>query len=115
MQSTVRITDSANVTKVSVGAVVLASIELAKQDNIDTFFSGLGSEELFAGYERHEKSILPVNEECWLGLKSMWERDFTRDVAIAKHEKISLMIPFLDRELIIDAMKIPGELKTSRC
>ena len=102
-----------DVMKVGVGAVVYAAAQLGKKDNIDVFFSGLGSEELFAGYERHI-SAKDVNKECWKGLKSMYARDFLRDYSIAKHLKINILTPFLDQDLIKTAMQIPGKEKLNK-
>ena len=70
----------------------------------------MGSEEIFAGYERHKKSK-DVNEECWNGLRKMYERDLIRDNLIAGKYKINFLTPFLDEELIKEAMSIPGNLK----
>ncbi len=102
--------DLINIVNIGVGGVVLAAIELANKDKVKIFFSGLGSEEIFAGYQRHEKSD-NINEECWGGLKTTWQRDFRRDYAISKHKKIKFLTPFLDKELIIAAMKIDSNLK----
>ena len=99
-----------NLINVSVGSVEIAAIELANKDKIKYFFSGLGSEEIFAGYERHKKSK-DVNEECWNGLRNMYERDLIRDNLIAGKYKINFLTPFLDEELIKEAMSIPGNLK----
>ncbi len=99
-----------NVVKVGVASVVIAAKEIA-DENI--FFSGLGSEEIFAGYERHTK-VKDVNEECWNGLKQMRERDLTRDVAVAKEFGFELRTPFLDKELIKLAMQVPGKLKLNK-
>jgi diphthine-ammonia ligase len=99
-----------NIVSLGVGSVEVAAIEMAQKDNIDILFSGLGSEEIFAGYQRHEKAE-NIDKECWRGLKSMWDRDFRRDFKIAEHEKIVVLTPFLDKELIIAAMQINGNLK----
>jgi asparagine synthase (glutamine-hydrolysing) len=98
------------VVHVGVGAVFMAAADLAKEDNIDVFFSGLGSEEIFAGYERHEKSK-DINEECWFGLKRMIQGDLKRDYLIGKEKKIEVLTPFLDENVIRTAMKIPGNEK----
>eukprot|EP00122_Pirum_gemmata_P011962 Pgem_evm1s11095 len=45
--------DKTNVIKVGVGLTTLLVGEAAKSDGCDVIFSGLGSEELFAGYTRH--------------------------------------------------------------
>lgn len=106
----IKIIGETNVVNVGVGATALAAIELGKKDGINSFFSGLGSEEIFAGYERHSKAA-DINQECWNGLKEMWKRDLLRDCAIGKNENI--LVPFLDENVIKAAMKVPGEWKIS--
>ena len=95
---------------VGVGSVELACIEMAKQDNIKFLFTGLGSEEIFAGYERH-KLAKDKQAECWKGLTVMYERDLLRDMAIATKQGIFFSTPFLDKELIGVAMRIPDKFK----
>lgn len=91
-----------------VGGVVISGIELAK--NTKEIFSGLGSEEIFAGYERHAESS-SINDECWKGLINMRERDLIRDTMIGKEFNKKILTPFLDSEVIVTAMGIPGEEK----
>ena len=100
-----------DVTKVSVGSVLYAASELALKDNINTLFTGIGSEEIFAGYQRHEESLAENNfenlhKECWSGLKNMWSRDLKRDFLISRKLNINLLTPFLDFDLIKTAMSI---------
>ncbi len=101
-----------DVVNVGVGAVVVAAIELAKKDKIDYFLGGLGSEEIFAGYERHK--VEDINKECWIGLRGMWQRDLVRDFNLAKDNKLEINTPFLDEELIKFAMKIPSKWKLNK-
>src|SRR3989338_5156899 len=80
-------------------------------------FKCLGSEEIFAGYERHLNAMQSwenVHKECWNGLKNMWERDMKRDFLIAKHNNIELRLPFLDKEVIASAMNIHPMYKISK-
>jgi len=112
----VQILNEADVTKAGVGAVVYATLELAKEDNVKHIFTGLGSEEIFAGYDRHLKALGKNNwdalhKECWNGLKGMWQRDLSRDFAIAKTLGICLVTPFLEREIITSAMNFHPKLK----
>jgi asparagine synthetase B (glutamine-hydrolysing) len=109
-KKTVKILKNPDILSVGVGSVIIAAAELGKKDGIDTFFGGLGSEEIFAGYERHSKAN-DVHAECWRGLKSMWQRDFPRDFDVATAMKIKVLIPFLDEEVIIKAMGISAEKK----
>jgi asparagine synthase (glutamine-hydrolysing) len=99
-----------NVVNVGVGGVVLGCIEMAKKDNVKFLFSGLGSEELFAGYQRH-KLAKNKQAECWQGLLNMYERDLLRDNAIASAPKVALLTPFLDEQLISAAMRVPAKYK----
>lgn len=96
--------------KISVGSVIYAASELAKQDNIKALFSGLGSEEIFAGYERHwlafNGDYRNIHLECWSGLTDMWSRDLKRDYLISKANNFTLLLPFLDKEVITTAMNI---------
>lgn len=99
-----------NVVNVGVGGVVLGCIEIAKKDGVRHLFSGLGSEEIFAGYQRH-KLARDKQAECWQGLLNMHERDLLRDSAISSSTKINLLTPFLDEQLIATAMRVPAKFK----
>ena len=107
VMKTVQLVDSVSV---GVCAVVMAAVDLAGSDGITTFVGGLGAEEIFGGYQRHVKSS-NVDEECWRGLKAMWNRDLVRDAALANALGITVLTPFLDKELITAAMRIPGQFK----
>ena len=101
-----------DIVSVGVGAVVYAAATLAKKDKVNYLFSGIGSEEIFAGYERH--LVKDVNKECWNGLKAMYKRDLMRDLPIGKKLKIEYATPFLDDEVIKTAMQIPGNQKINK-
>jgi len=102
-----------NVVNVGVGGVVLGCIEMAKKDGVKHLFSGLGSEEIFAGYHRHRMAE-DRQEECWQGLLNMYERDLLRDSAIATATSTTLLTPFLDEKVIATAMRIPANLKMNK-
>lgn len=91
------------VVNVGVGAVEVAAHSISKNEKV--FFSGLGSEELFAGYERHK--LNPTNDECFDGLLKMYQRDLIRDSTIPKALRFRFSTPFLDEELINYALRIP--------
>lgn len=95
------------VVNVGVGAVEVAAHSISKNEKV--FFSGIGSEELFAGYERHK--LNPTNDECFDGLLKMYQRDLIRDSAIPKALKFRFATPFLDEKLIEYALRIPIEYK----
>ncbi len=110
IKKTIDITKKRDVVSVGVGTTFVPACEQAQKDGIRIIFSGLGSEEIFAGYERHEKAE-DINKECQEGLKNIKERDLDRDEAIAKHYSLELRLPFLDKELIDYSLKSPGERK----
>jgi len=106
--------EDTNVVKVGVAMPFFVACEEAKKDNVKVIFSGLGSEELFAGYERHKKSMnigSDINKECVSGLLKMYERDLYRDDTITMANSIELRLPFLDKELIRYSLKIPAKYK----
>ncbi len=100
---------------VTIGIAVteIAALKLAAANKISVVFTGLGSEEIFAGYQRHA-AVKDVNEECWSGLKGMRQRDFLRDFAVAASFKATAMTPFLDKNVIVAAMRARPEWKISK-
>lgn len=98
------------VVKVGVALTFYAACKFAKKDNVRVIFSGLGSEEIFAGYERHKNSS-NINKECLSGLLKIYERDLYRDDVITMNNNIELRLPFLDKALVSYALKIPGKYK----
>lgn len=98
-----------NVVNIGVGLVEYFSLELSKEKRL---FSGLGSEEIFAGYERHK--VKDINKECLNGLKGIYERDIVRDTKISKHFKIKFLTPFLDKDLVEYSLKIPAKYKLNK-
>lgn len=96
--------------KVSVALPFLASCKLAQEDGIDIMFSGLGSEEIFAGYRRHKQSK-EINKECLNGLHLLHTRDLYRDDVVCMNCTQELRVPFLDSELIEYCLQIPAKYK----
>ncbi len=75
-------------------------------------FSGLGSEQLYAGYSRMKENY--YNQECLSGLRGLFERDLYRDDVVSMRNGLELRVPFLDQELVEHALTIPGEHKVSQ-
>jgi asparagine synthase (glutamine-hydrolysing) len=110
VKKVVSLIEDNNVVKIGVGLPFYAACEQAKLDGINVVFSGLGSEELFAGYERH-KNTSDVNDECVSGLLKMYERDLYRDDVITMNNSIELRLPFLDKKLAEYSLRIPAKYK----
>jgi len=96
--------------KISVALPFYLSCKLAREDNIKVIFSGLGSEEIFAGYNRHRK-VDNINQECVEGLSILHKRDLYRDDTITMSQTQELRLPFLDKELIEYSLNIPDKYK----
>ena len=119
VKSVIKILNSSEIVWVSVGSVLYAAAQLALQSNIKILFSGLGTEEIFCGYQRHEGALgnndfQAVHKESWNGLRNMWTRDLLRDAAISKHLGIELRTPYMDLGLIKAAMGLNPVHKISR-
>jgi len=111
IRNTVKILNNDDIVWISVGSVLYATAQLALQDNVNILFGGLGTEEIFAGYQRHEEALADnnfesVHKESWNGLKNMWQRDLLRDSIIAKSLGIELRTPYMDLGVIKAAMDI---------
>lgn len=115
LKCTLNILKCPDFVSVSVGSVLYAAGEIAKKDKIKILFGGLGSEEIFAGYQRHEESLKKgfqaVHNECWNGLLNIWRRDLKRDYLIAKSLNLNLSTPYMDIDVIKYAMSIHPKLK----
>jgi len=108
-----------NPTSIGIASVLYATLNLAKKDNTKSILTGLGAEELFAGFKRHvnygkDYSSKFIQKALLNGLKDMEVRDLARDLPIANHFKIKLITPFLDKELVEYAMKIHPSLKVNQ-
>jgi len=114
LKQVVKILKTDDVTKVSVGLTVYLAMKITKEKNIVT---GLGAEEIFAGYNRHKKANTSEKElfkESWAGLKRCYKNDIERDTKIAKELKKQIFTPFLDKDLIISAMNIKPKDKIKK-
>jgi asparagine synthase (glutamine-hydrolysing) len=104
------IIESNNAVKVGVSIPFFYACKIAKEDKVKVIFSGLGSEEVFAGYKRFENSS-NINKECLYGLKQLYERDLYRDDCMTMHHNIELRLPFLDYNLINQGLSLPANFK----
>ena len=119
VKNVAKLLNDSDIVKVGVGSVLYAAGKLALSDGNNILFGGLGSEEIFAGYQRHEDSFKAgsfqaLHKECWNGLKNMWKRDLVRDFTIAKALGLELRTPFLDKYLIKMAMGIHPMFKLDK-
>jgi asparagine synthase (glutamine-hydrolysing) len=80
--------------------------------NESTVVTGMGADELFAGYESFKRTK-DVNELSWKLLKKVENQDLLRDRSIASHFNLDLKTPFLDLDVIRVGMQVPEGMKIS--
>ena len=105
--------------KLSVSCVMFAGLNLGKETH---FISGIGAEELFAGYNRHKKAldiggkwrgntIKNLREESWEGIKRFHNLVISRDKIISNNLGKKILNPYMSDEMIVLAMSLPNEDK----
>lgn len=109
----ITIIDSENPIKIGVAIPGYLSCNKAKKENIDVIFSGLGSDELFAGYSRF--TLKNQKEETKKCLDNLYKDNLSRDEAIAKHFNLIIKCPYLDKKIIDYALTLnPNMLLSSK-
>jgi len=106
--------ESTNPIKIGVALPIYLASKQAKKDKIKVLISGLGADELFAGYHRFKVSNNITKDSVDL-LLQMHENDLYRDDLITMDNTIELRLPYLDLEVVKlaletnDAYKINSE------
>src|SRR3989338_8379230 len=97
--------------------IAAACIDLASKKahkkGCKVVFSGLGSDDLFGGYARQEKSPQNAYLDSISYLRKAYEKDLYRDDVLTMHHHVELRVPYYDRELIPFALQLPDTLKIS--
>lgn len=98
--------------------ILFGVISLAEKDNINKIFTGIGSEEIFAGFS-HKNDNLDENhkkyhKECLKSLEDLWKDELSSDVKISDVLNISLATPYLDLNLMKTAMNIHPTFKVDK-
>lgn len=103
-----------NVVQCGVGLVNYAICDLAKND-VKLVFSGLGTEEIFIGYDRligknYEESEKLMQES----LMKIKERDLDRENKISKLFNIKFVYPYMDTDFFDYAISLDIKLKYNK-
>ncbi|MDY6765964.1 MAG: diphthine--ammonia ligase [Candidatus Nanohaloarchaea archaeon] len=70
--------------------------------------SGLGAEQLYAGYARQQGDL---NRDCLSGFRSLFHRDCYRDDVACMRNGAELRLPFLDHDLVRHSLELPPGVK----
>ncbi|MBI2672612.1 asparagine synthase [Candidatus Woesearchaeota archaeon] len=102
--------------KTGIACVLFSALELMKKDKIKDAITGLGSDTLFFGFEKHRKAFenKTILKESIKGVKEIYKNDIKRDLMISGFYKINLICPFLDKEVIRYSMRIDPKLKINK-
>jgi asparagine synthase (glutamine-hydrolysing) len=102
--------------QVEVAIPIMASVELAHQDNQIVLMTGQGADELFGGYPWYRRIVeLDGYDEfefrMWDDLNHLYNETLEREDKITMAYGIELRVPYLDPELIRVAFSIDPHLK----
>ncbi len=101
-------TESCDPIKIGVGIPIYVASGSAAGDGFRMIISGNGGDDVFAGYQRHLKTLdygHDINRELLSGLRSLYERDLYRDDTVTMSHPIELRLPMLDMQLITSVLR----------
>jgi diphthine-ammonia ligase len=75
-------------------------------------FSGLGADELFAGYSRFKESN-DINKDCYSYFIKMYENDLYFEDIVTMNNKTELRLPYLDKKIVSQSLVIVPKYKIS--
>jgi asparagine synthase (glutamine-hydrolysing) len=109
-------TEDRSLGQVEVAIPIMASVELAHQDNQIVLLTGQGADELFGGYSWYHR-IVEVDGydefefRMWDDLKQLYKETLEREDKITMAYGIELRVPYLDPQVIKVAFDICPHLK----
>ncbi|HNV01408.1 MAG TPA: asparagine synthase-related protein, partial [archaeon] len=94
--------------------IYFASKKLSSVDSeIKVVFSGLGADEIFAGYDRFKRST-NINKDCFSYLIKMYENDLYYQDIVLMYNKLELRVPFLDKKLVEFGLNLDPKFKIDK-
>jgi len=104
--------ESSDPVRVGVASTIYFATKQAHAQGIRVVMSGLGADELFAGYHRFKNSN-EINKDCYSYLIKMYENDLYFEDIICMSNKLELRVPFLDSRIISGSLSLPSKYKIS--
>ncbi|PKL66618.1 MAG: asparagine synthase (glutamine-hydrolyzing) [Methanobacteriales archaeon HGW-Methanobacteriales-1] len=104
-----------NVMKIGVALPIFLAAKMASADKLKVVLSGQGADELFGGYHRYLKDYSNYGEGTQevlkQDIKNIYHVNLQRDDAATMAHGVELRVPFLDKEVIKTAFRIPIKYK----
>lgn len=97
---------SSDSVKVGVALPFHFAAKAASMDGCKVLFSGLGADDIFAGYARFKGGAI-IRSEQLSSLRCIYERDLYRDNTICMRQGIELRVPYLDHKLVLASLNAP--------
>ena len=114
LRESISILEEFDVIDIELGVPIIICSRMASQDGMDYLALGQGSEELYAGYRRHEKAIeegKDLKKMLKEEVKNLSETEIARDDKVIEKFGLKGLYPFLNSEIVEESLKIPAEMK----
>jgi asparagine synthase (glutamine-hydrolysing) len=106
----IELIESADPVRVGIASTIFFATKIVKEK---VLFSGLGADELFAGYNRFKESN-DINKDSFSYLIKMYENDLYFEDIVCMKNKTELRLPYLDKKLVEVALAIPPKMKLDK-
>ncbi|MGW8273033.1 MAG: asparagine synthetase B family protein, partial [Thermodesulfovibrionales bacterium] len=112
----IRNVEESGLLQVEVAIPMYMAARMAAEDGIRVMYTGQAADELFAGYPWYndvlaESGYLRLHEKLWEDLNFLYTDTLEREDKLTMAHSIELRAPYLDRDVILAAMRISPRLK----
>lgn len=112
----IRNVEESGLLQVEVAIPMYLAAKMASEDDIRVMYTGQAADELFAGYPWYndvleEFGYLRLHEKLWEDLNYLYKDTLEREDKLTMSHSIELRAPYLDRDVIMTAMRISPKLK----